>query len=221
MAADAQDAGNPATGMPSARRLGRLAVAPLLALLASVAPGSGGAGAQEVDSRRALYVESAYLVNFLRYSDWSARVEARDAPLVVSVIGDGDIAPAVAAVAAAAGPIQGRRVEVRAVAPRWSRGGEGSENYRDALGKLRASHLVFIDRSAARSVVPTLTALRGEPVLTVANTPRFVERGGMLELFPLGRNIVFAANPEAIQEAGVMLSAKVLKLARSPERGAR
>ena len=210
-------------GTPARRHARRPAWAALLVLLASLAGGPAGPGAaaaQDAESRRALHVEAAYLINFLRYCDWSARLEAPGAPLVVSVIGDADIAPAVAAVAAAAGPVQDRQVEVRAVEQRWWRADPESDRYLRAVRQLRASHLVFIDRSAAGSIAPTLRVLRGEAVLTVANAERFVERGGMLELFPLGRNIVFAANPEAIQEAGVMLSAKVLKLARPLEEGA-
>jgi hypothetical protein len=85
------------------------------------------------------------------------------------------------------------------------------------LQRLRQSHLVYFcgyDMSLIRSV---LDQLRGTPVLTVSDVPRFAEGSGMLG-FVLERNrIIFEANPKEIQNAGLVVSAKVLKLARVVE----
>ena len=58
------------------------------------------------------------------------------------------------------------------------------------------------------------------PVLTVSDVPGFAAQGGMLGLVRSGRHMAFEANPDAIRNGGVSLSAKVLKLARIRE-GAR
>lgn len=199
------------------RRAGLLAC--LLAPIA-LAAGMPAAHAQDpsaidpdtVDPRRALHVEAAYLVNFLRYTDWPAPARA-DAPLVISVVGADRVSETVAAVAAVAGPVHGRSIVVRDVAYRWQRTGASPARLQ-ALEQLRGSHLVFIDASAGRSAPRVVQDLVGHPVLTVSNVAGFVDAGGMIELIRQGRNIVFAANPGAVSAAGVALSARVLTLAR-------
>ena len=163
--------------------------------------------------RRALGVEAAYLVNFLRYAEWPAR--PAQGPLVVSVVGASRVADTVEAVAEVAGAVQGRAVEVRRVVYPWRSG--SAEEIAEAEAKLAESHLVYVHRSAARSAPRVARALRGKPVLTVSNVEGFVEEGGMLELFQSGRNILFTANPAALQGSGVVLSSRVLQLARPVE----
>jgi hypothetical protein len=179
------------------------------------------AAAQQLDeplrTGSAAHVEAAYLINFLRFSEWPAtQLGTADAPLVVSVVGSDDAVEVVREVVAAAGPVAGRRVLVRDVDYR-ARRDRDSRLQRRALEQLRASHLVFVDQSAADEAEGVVHDLLGLPVLTVSNVEGFVAAGGMLELLPAGRNIVFAASPEAIQRAGLVLSAKVLKLARHVE----
>lgn len=180
--------------------LGAALVAPLLA--------------QPVGDRE-MQVEAAFLVNFVRYAQWPAgRFDGPGDPYVIAVVGAGNTADTVAAVARAAGPIQGRSIEVRSVdldAPR------GSERRRAALARLRGSHLAFLPESASASTREFLEALQGAPVLTVGDGTGFVARGGMLGLVRFGPRIAFEANPVAIQAHGLGLSAKVLKLARIRE----
>lgn len=163
-------------------------------------------------------VEAAYLVNFMRYTQWPAdRLPSPDAPLVLTVVGPEQVAERVRAVAAAAGPVDGHPIVVRNVAaPRGSLDAPlGSERDRDAAQLMRGSHLVFFHDGAAVVHPQVLADLWGQPVLTVGNARGFTGRGGMLGLFRSGGNIVFEANPGAIRNAGLVVSAKVLKLART------
>jgi hypothetical protein len=77
---------------------------------------------------------------------------------------------------------------------------------------------VFFHRSAGRVHPQVLSDLARLPVLTVSDTDAFIANGGMLGLVRLDRRIVFEANPGAIRNAGLMVSAKVLKLARPTAR---
>ena len=166
---------------------------------------------------RATDVEAAYLVNFLRYTQWPARCFASgDAPIVVTVVGSAEMAERVRAIAAAAGPIDGRNVLVQSlVSPRGSLDAPlGSQRDKQAAQLLRSSHLVFFHEGALDVHPRVLSDLWGAPVLTVGNAPGFTGRGGMLGLFRSGGNIVFEANPGAIRTSGLVVSAKVLKLAR-------
>lgn len=162
-------------------------------------------------------VEAAYLVNFLRYTEWPARsFDAPDAPYVIAVVGDASVAQSVRAVASAAARINGRAIEVRSIP-----GGRGtraapfdSEQDRENLLQLRRSHLVFFHASAGAIPAQALSDLWGQPVLTVSDVPDFARSGGMLGLVKSSGHIMFEANPVAIRNSRLMLSAKVLKLAR-------
>lgn len=162
-------------------------------------------------------VEAAYLVNFLRYTQWpQSSFDSATSPYVVSVVGDENAYQAVRAVAAAAGNVEGRAIDVR-----WLPDARGSraapfDSPQDqaARARLRGSHLVFFHRSAGRVLPQVITDLGHLPVLTVSDTDDFTLAGGMLGLVRLDRRIVFEANPGAIRNSSLLVSAKVLKLAR-------
>ena len=186
--------------MATKRSSWRRRAALLLVGVASVLP----LAAQPVGDRE-LQVEAAFLVNFVRYAEWPRQqfTSASD-PYVIAVLGSDTVVDTVAAIARAAGPIQGRRIEVKPL----------DLDRRGARGSLRDSHVVFLHASAKATPRELLRAVEGMPVLTVSDVPGFAAEGGMLGLVRRGRHMAFEANPDAIRDGGVSLSAKVLKLAR-------
>ena len=170
--------------------------------------------AQPVGDRE-MQVEAAFLVNFVRYAEWPRqRFDGPDDPYVIAVVGSDTVADTIAAIARAAGPIQGRRIEVRRVELR----GSASER-RAATEYLRNSHVAFLPAGGRASPRELLRILGDAPVLTVSDAPGFAAAGGMLGLVRAGPRMAFEANPGAMQACGVSLSAKVLKLARIREGG--
>ena len=170
-------------------------------------PASAQEGSEEIQAQ----VEGAFLVNFLRYTDWPGEPGTpNDEPYVITVVGDAEMAATLARLTRVVAPVRGRRVEVhRAEYP------EGADaNVRAAVSdRLRRSHLVFV-RGGAEPVAAVLGELSGQPVLTVSDRPDFVRDGGMLGLRREGSRIGIDANPAAIRNARLVVSAKVLKLAR-------
>lgn len=210
---------------PCARGL-RALLSPCLLLLAALQCPAlllpGLAQAQETRAQPGeVEVEAAYLVNFLRYTQWpDGSFEGPRSPYVVTVVGSERAAASVRAVAAAAGNIEGRAIEVR-----WLPDGRGSralpfDSQQDAQARtaLRGSHLVFFHRSAGRVHPQVMSDLAKQPVLTVSDTEGFTGGGGMLGLVRVGQRIIFEANPGAIRSSGLLVSAKVLKLARVASR---
>ncbi len=163
-------------------------------------------------------MQADYLVNFLRFTQWPARSFDRpDAPYVIAVIGDKGVADDVRAAALAAGRIGRRNVEVR-----WIAAGRGtraapfdSAQDRENLLQLKRSHLVLFHSSAGAVPWQALSDLWGQPVLTVSDVPGFVQSGGMVGLESGSGRVEFEANPVAIRNAKLRVSAKVLKLARA------
>lgn len=175
----------------------------LLGLLAAVP-----AGAQSESQRQEARIEAAYLINFLRYTEWPPeRAADTSAPWVIAVVGPNWVVSVVRSVARAAGDVQGRPVLVRGVRLRQSEPDR-------LLEQVEAAHLLFLHAAGNAQQRRLLDALRHRPVLTVGDGDRFIAAGGMLGLLRSGDNVVFAANPDAIRDAGLVVSAKVLKLAR-------
>jgi len=160
-----------------------------------------------------LRVEGAFLVNFIRYTDWPAqRFDHAGSPYLISVVGSGEAAETIGAVANAAGAIRGRRVVVQRVRLGPSMAASARA---ESIRQLRRSHLVFIaEGEGATDVRRVLDAVEGASVLTVSDVPGFAADGGMLGLVRSGRHLAIEANPSAIRTARVSVSAKVLKLAR-------
>lgn len=159
-----------------------------------------------------LRIEGAFLVNFVRYTEWPAqRFAGPGSPYLVSVVGDADAASAIAAVATAAGTIRGRRIVVRQV-PFGAR--MTATARRESIHRLRDSHLVFVAGGDSADARLVLRAVKDAPVLTVSDVPGFAAGGGMLGLVRSGRTLAIEANPAAIRASGISVSAKVLKLAR-------
>ena len=162
-----------------------------------------------------MQVEAAFLVNFVRYTDWPPqRFAGPAAPWVISVVGSRDASAIVHAMASAAGDIQGRAILVRHVEFPVGTSAADVAKRTEAIERLRGSHLVFLPASAGIAPATIVDAVRGAQVLTVSDVPGFVDDGGMLGLVRVGGHLAFQANPVAIQEAGLIVSAKVLKLAQ-------
>jgi YfiR/HmsC-like len=155
-------------------------------------------------------VEAAFLVNFLRFTQWPAiRLPTDTEPYVVAVVGPDAVADIVRKVASAAGTVQGHPIGVVDIDP-----DDIEHRQAKALDILRGSHLVFVQSDDADVRRQVFDALAGSAVLTVGDSPDFAARGGMLGLVRSGSHLALEANPDQIQAAGVQVSAKVLKLAR-------
>jgi hypothetical protein len=207
------------------RELRRRAASALAAALLAAAPYPGARAAESQPPYASPAarppsedeVSAAFLLNFLRYTDWPPRSFATaDAPYVIAVVGNESVATHVRAVVAAAGRINGRPVEVRWVTTARGTRAAPFDSARDRENQslLRRSHLVFFHSSAGNIPAQALSDLWGQPVLTVSDVPDFTRAGGMLGLVRKAGHIAFEANPVAIRNARLMLSAKVLKLAR-------
>ena len=191
----------------------RAAIATLLAgVLVTATPGR----AQDVDARQLAEVKAGFLLNFARDTTWPAeRLGGADTPLRVAVIGDDAVAGALEAIVARAGAAAaGHRVTVERFASLESL---ASVEYDSAVAALLDVHMIYIGNSADRSAMELIERFAGRNVLVVGDGAGFAAAGGMIGLWRDGERVVFDANPAAIRASGVVVSARVLKLARLVE----
>lgn len=166
-----------------------------------------GAGVIE---ERAARVKAAYLLNFARYARWPPDAfEQPESPIVIAVAGTCDALESLAEVIGRSEPIEGRAVELHRTTI-----SEASELDR---GLVEAEVVYFCTMPPALLQDALRRLHETGTVLTVGDVPGFANLGGMLGFVLDEDRIVFEANPVAIQESRVELSAKVLKLARIAE----
>lgn len=177
------------------RPLRSLALACGLAFL----PANPGVGAAPSEYE----VKAAFLVNFVSYVQWP---EGQPKPRNFTVCVHGRD-PFGAILDEAFG---NRRVHDRDV--RVLRFQEASQ--------LLGCNLVFIGGSDPVRLRSVLDALGRSPVLTVADSAGFAERGVMINLRVEHNKVRFDINPDAAERAGLKLSSQLLKLANLVGRGA-
>ena len=143
-------------------------------------------------------VKAAFLFNFARFVEWPARkFPQQDSPLIVGLVGadpfQGMLEEA----------IQDRRVNERRLVVR----------HITSNAELRKCHLLFVSRSERDRLGPILSEVRGENVLTVGETDKFVTRGGIINFVMIDNNVRFQINERAAKHAGLKISSKLLQLA--------
>jgi len=86
------------------------------------------------------------------------------------------------------------------------------------LKQLDAVHdcqIVFIGAAQSKNAASILASVKGDPVLTVGETPHFAEDGGMIGFCLEGNKIRFEINAGAVSAAKLKMSARLLTLAKT------
>lgn len=74
-------------------------------------------------------------------------------------------------------------------------------------------HALYIGQSDQRRYLETIASVKGVPVLTISEVPKFVDAGGIIELYRERGRIRFIINLDAAREAGLEFSSRLLDLA--------
>jgi hypothetical protein len=176
----------------AAVRNAAVVLAPLLAVtltLLLAMPASGAAQRPEE-----YQVKAAYLHSFGRFVEWPPTAGTAFA---ICVIGLDPFGRALDDVVAGA-TIHDRPVNVIRVT-----------EAHDAA----SCQIAFVAASENARLDAVLGALQDSPVLTVGEAPDFVQRGGMIGFAFDGNRVRFAINLAAAQDAGLMVSSELLRVA--------
>lgn len=162
-----------------------------LLLAAALVAGVDPAPRAQEDASPEYRVKAEYLVNLIKYVEWPNAVLG---PLLVCVAGQNPFGTTLDNFVRNE-TFRGAPVQARVI-----------------LEPDPACNLVFAPRTS--NVLVYLRASAGMPVLTVGETPRFLEQGGMIRFYPDGANVRFDINRDAAERAGLRINARLLELAR-------
>lgn len=138
-------------------------------------------------------LKAAFLYNFAVFTEWPAEVGTT---LNLCLHGADPFG-------AELDPLQGKKVGERSLAVQR----------KVPLDALKNCQVVFIASASGDPLARALDAVRGRPVLTVADTAGAMHQGVALNMNLVQGRVTFEANLRAARSAQLSLSAKLLRLA--------
>ena len=146
-------------------------------------------------------VKAAFLLNFTKFIEWPASAfVAPDAPIVICVLGEDPFGSLLDQVVSGE-LVNGRRVVAQRVRN---------------LPAAKTCQVLFVGR-VDKGVLKGLPAL-GQGVLTVGEGEGFLRGGGTIAFVIENRRVRFGISESAAANAGLVVSSKLLNIARSVEK---
>ena len=150
--------------------------------------------AQEISQE--YQIKAAYLYNFLKYVEWQDPV---DRTFMICVAGQNPFGGVLDALTKNE-RVRGNPVKTELI-----------------LGFEPGCDVIFTPRTS--NIPAYLQGAAGMPILTVGETPRFIEQGGIVNFFLENGKVRFEINRNAAERAGLRISSRLLQLARIVDTG--
>jgi len=176
------------------KRLWRQALAACLLACAGVVWGSDSKGVSEYQ------VKAVFLYRFTQFVEWPAEDGAAgDRPFVIGIAGEDPFGPVLDDTVRDEKVQESRPIVIKRL------------HDDETLPKC---DLLFIAQSEKDRLKHLLGKVRGQAVLTVADTGAAAEQGVMINLLVVQGSVKMEINQEALAAAGMKVSAKLLTLAK-------
>ncbi len=145
-------------------------------------------------------IKAVFLEHFTRFIEWPEPFEIDDAsdPFCVAVIGENPFGSTLDQIYSEQ-KIKNRQVEIR---------------YISAPDEITGCHILFISSSNKEILPEILSRTRDKPILTVSDTNGFAENGVLINFYLAENRIKFEINERAVHESGLIMSYRLLSLAR-------
>ncbi|HYD93933.1 MAG TPA: YfiR family protein [Noviherbaspirillum sp.] len=143
-------------------------------------------------------LKAAFVYNFALFTDWPADTAYDGGTLNICVNPSSALRLPLAGLGDK--PVKGRRVAVRAFS---------------GVESLRLCHVLFIDGSDRERWGQIKKGLGGVSVLTVSDDDQIIHDGSVIGLTMENNRIVFDVDTRAARQARLVLSSKLLRLART------
>ena len=145
-------------------------------------------------------VKSVFIYNFAKFVDWPQEAFRDDAsPVSVCILGEDPFGGEMDLLLNKRA--RGRGFDIQRL--------EKFTNNDD----LKSCHVLFVSKSEAGLVQKVIKSVQGTGVLTVSDVDGFVESGGIIEFRMRENKVRLAISLLASEQAGIKISAKLLKLA--------
>lgn len=145
-------------------------------------------------------VKAAYLYRFLPFVTWPEEAKiAAGQPIAVAIVGEDPFGTRLE------DTLRGKDLEGHPIVLKHFR----------SFSDYQPSAVVFIGRSEQKQYAMILSRLEGQPVLVVGEGEEFCRAGGSIGFLMVGNKVRFTISQDAIREAGLQVSSKLMALAVS------
>jgi YfiR/HmsC-like len=146
-------------------------------------------------------LKALYSYKFALFTEWpDAKLNANDG-LGFCIAGKNSFSPT------ALTSIEGKLVKEKSLHIEVFENGLLSEESLDSC------FILFVSSSETQRFPAILNAIRQLPILTISDIQGFSNHNGMITLVKSGDHIQFEINPDAIRQAGLSISSKIIELA--------
>jgi len=143
-------------------------------------------------------VKAAFILNFILLTDWPGDLPAAGGDTVdACVVGFKKLPEAIKA-------LDGRKVRERTL--------RIISNY-SGVSHTPCQVIFYGADTDTDTLVRSLTAIRGQPVLTIGDNSRVTRLGGAIHFYKDKDRLRFAINPAVVLEQGLKMSSRVLQIA--------
>jgi hypothetical protein len=190
-------------GIPSLRAAhhrGQFCVLALAALAALLSPAAVIPSWAQASPPEEYQIKAAFLFHFAQFVEWPAGAfkDGNSALTYCTVGGD---------------PFRGAlddSLRAKVIGERGMR-----VEHLKQLDAVHDCQILFIGAAQSKNAASILASVKGDPVLTVGETPHFAEDGGMIGFCREGNKIRFEINAGAVSAAKLKMSARLLTLAKT------
>ena len=152
---------------------------------------------EQAQVTREYQLKAAFLYNFCQFVDWPANAFTRnDEPLIIGVFGDNPFGHYLDET------VKGEKIDQHPIVVKYY---DNNEN-----GKCHLAFIALNDPEQSSEIVKTL---KGKSTLTIGDQRWFLEQDGMIRFVNSDNKIRFQINVDAVKEAGLEVSSKLLRLA--------
>lgn len=141
-------------------------------------------------------VKAAFLLNFANFVQWP-QGSLGDDTFIIGILGEDPFGNNTDSLKGKT--VKGRRVVIKRY--------DDPEDAREAA-------ILFISGPEQRSLPHIMKILKGHPVLTIGDHPKFCRSGVMINMHLLRKRVRFNINLTAAHQAGLEISSQLLKLAQ-------
>ena len=157
----------------------------------------GHAPAQQPVARE-YQIKAVFLFNFTQFVQWPAHAfQNASSPLVIGVVGEDPF-----------GPFLNQTVTGEAMANH----NLVVERYA-SIDEVKDCHILFISLTDKQDLRRALDRVKTKPTLTVSDTEGFTRMGGMIRFYNEVGRTRLRINMEPVNESGLIISSKLLRLA--------
>ena len=152
----------------------------------------------EAPSATQYKLQAVFLFNFAQFIEWpSAAFSTANEPFTIAVLGKDPFGSVLDEIVQGE-EIKGRKLRV--------------ERYR-SLKEVKNCQILYVSASEEAHFEQIIKALKGKPILTVGDGEGFATNGGMIRFLPAQPKIRLRINIDALTEAKLTASSKLLRLA--------